>query len=101
MFDINFDITTREIIFSNNDFATTKNPSVQNGGILLYARGMNPVSPMLGVGILDVINGGMTRATFELNRWQAQAKTDGATIASWSGQPLNGSADILTEVSYL
>lgn len=99
--DIQFDITTREIVFKNNDFELTKNASVQNGGILLYSRGANPVSPMLGVGILDIINGNMTRATFELNRWQAQAKNDGATIAAWTAEPLNGSANILTEVSYV
>lgn len=98
--DILFDISTREIVFKNNDFATTKNPSVQNGGILLYGKGVNALSPMLGIGILEIINGNMTNGAFELNRWQAQAKLDGATIAAWQAEPLNGSANILTEVSY-
>ena len=99
--DILFDITTREIVFKNNDFETTENASVQNGGILLYSKAANPLVPMNGVGILDVINGDMSNATFELNRWQTQAKNDGATIATWTAEPKNGSAKILTEISYL
>jgi len=100
MKDILFDITTREIVMKNNDFATTENPSVQNGGIILYSQCANPLVPMMGVGILNIINGNMTKAAYELNRWQAQAKTDGATIATWTAEPIGGSANIHTDISY-
>lgn len=100
MNDITFDIVNREIVLKNNDFEQTVNPSVQNGGILLYSRCANPVLPILGIGILEVINAGMSKVAYELNRWQSQAKDDGATIAGWKSNPVNGSADIITDISY-
>lgn len=100
MIDIEFDIRTREIVFKDNDFKLTKNPSVQNGGIILYSSCANPLAPMVGIGILEVIGGNMTKGTFEMNRWQAQALNDGATIASWSAKPIKNDFEVLTKVSY-
>lgn len=102
MNDIAFDITTREIFMQKDDFLTTTNPSVQNGGILLYGRGMNPLLPMFGIGLIpEVIEGNTRDFTYELNRWQAMAILDGATLAKWtaSGLGYQGKDEIL--VNYL
>jgi hypothetical protein len=102
MFDILFDITTREIVMNNNDFATTANPSVQNGGIALYSRCANLRFPMFGIGVEDLMNGDMTKAAYEMNRWQVMTKNDGADIARWSAAPFAGNqVAIQTEVSYV
>jgi hypothetical protein len=101
MYDISFDIESREIIMKNNDFATTDNPSVQNGGIMLYSRCANLQFPMAGIGVEDMIGAGLTKATYELNRWQAMAKNDGATVAKWKAEQLPGGIiAIEPEVSY-
>lgn len=100
MLDILFDIKAREIVFANNDFATTTNPSVQNGGILLYARVFNNQAIMSGVGMIDVLNSKMDKVAFELNRWQAQAKLDGATLAAWTANNVGPDAIIETDISY-
>ena len=104
MFDIEFDITTREIFFNDGpsgDFISTTNPSVQNGGILLYARTPNLTNPILGIGIEQIMNSNSANATFEMNRWKAQAVTDGATIATWEGTQIAGGLDIKESVNYL
>jgi hypothetical protein len=88
MYDIAFDITTREIIMKGNDFFTTINPSNQNGGNILYSRCANPLAPMTGIGILEIIGANGSKAAFEMNRWQAQTLNDGATIAKWKSSPL-------------
>lgn len=88
MQDIYFNTVTREISIKNGDIVLTDNPSEQNGGILLYAKGFNLSFPLLGVGINDVINAGAgTDAVFELNRWKQQALNDGATGAEWKKLP--------------
>jgi hypothetical protein len=107
MQDILFDITTREIVLigagDNSDFETTGNPSIQNGGILLYSRGANIDLPMVGIGLIpDVINGPVSDFTFEMNRWRAQAIADQATLARWTPQKISsGAIASLTEISYL
>jgi hypothetical protein len=101
VFDIQFDIVTREIVMKDNDFTTTENPSVQNGGILLYSRCTNLGQPMAGIGMEEVIGADMTKTAYELNRWQQMAKDDGATIAKWSAIQLpNNVVGFQTEVSY-
>ena len=101
MKDVLFDLENREIVIAGNDFETTENPSVQNGGIILYSSGANPLRPALGVGIIKVVNGNVTNLAYEMNRWQTQLNEDGATIAKWSAEPVNGDAAIHTEQSYL
>lgn len=101
MRDILFSIITREIVMSNNDFAVTDNPSVQNGGILEYSLGAFPLTPMYGVGIVPQVIGGARRdLVFLLNRWQQQAYQDGATLAKWIIEPANGDEELFNFVSY-
>lgn len=84
MKDIAFDITTREIVMKNNDFALTKNPSQQNGAIVLMSKGANPLNPVLGIGLLPgIINAPSTALTYDMNRWKSQVINDGATLARW------------------
>lgn len=102
MYDIEFDIVQREIIMDGNDFATTANPSTQNGGILLNSRCAFLSAPMAGIGLEDTINSSGTKLAFEMNRWKAQALNDSATICRWSavtGQ--SGVPDVIMEISYL
>lgn len=102
MNDIIFALATREIVLKNNDFATTENPDVQNGGILLYGICINPYLPIFGVGLTpDVINGNRKNFIVQLNRWQQQAYQDGATIARWSLLgPVGPKEKLLNEISY-
>lgn len=101
MFDIKFDITNREVFMLNGDFVATSNPSVQNGGILLYGRCIDPINPTVGIGIEEGINANGNKMAFELNRWQSMAIADGATIAKWTASNNGNDADILTDISYL
>lgn len=104
MNDIRFNIATREIDFTpdGSDFAVTSNPSVQNGGILLYSLGAFPLTPMLGVGLVpQVINGARRDFIYCLNRWQQQGYQDGATLAKWTIQDLPQHEEaLINEVSY-
>lgn len=102
MNDIAFSIVTREIGMANNDFAVTDNPSVQNGGILLYAPCFNLVLPIFGVALVpQVINGARRDLVFTLNRWQQQCYQDGATLAQWSLKQLPGTQEqLINEISY-
>lgn len=71
---------------STGDFATTDNPSVQNGGILLTSRVAILSSPMNGAAVFEQAMGGhISDATKELNRWKAMCITDGAKMAKWNG----------------
>lgn len=100
MNDLLFDIVTREVVIKANDFETTVNPSVQNGGILLYSRCSNLSAPMVGIGILEIINGPLSRMVFEMNRWQQQLVNDGGR-GKWSSKPIAGAQEIDTQVNYL
>lgn len=102
MNDLEFDIVTRELVMVKGDFATTTNPSVQNGGSILYSRGANPLAPMIGIGLIpEVIEGTPKVLTYELNRWQSMAYADGATLAQWTAIPSPRNSDVLTDISYL
>lgn len=108
MQDFLFDIVAREIVLTDGthgDFVTTTNPSVQDGGAILYSRGVNLRNPMVGIDIDSIVNGGAGSPTpaFDLNRWKSQALTDGATTAKWTAgavQP-NGEFAYTIQVSYL
>jgi|ERR1035437_1207095 hypothetical protein len=99
MLDIKFDIVAREIIWLDTDpngFVLTDNPSEQNGGILQFSRAAILQSPISGIGIEEVINSGITKTTYEMNRWKNQAIADGATVANWKATP--NANDVLIEV---
>lgn len=98
MTDIEFDVINREIVLAGNgDFSVTANPSVQNGGIILLSRCGIINSPMLGVGLEDVINAPTSKTAYELNRWQNQCVQDGATVAQYSIK----APKVITDISYL
>lgn len=101
MNDLLFDIVTRELVMADNDLVTTSNPSVQNGGILLFSRCAFINNPMIGVGMEQTIGGSPANATFELNRWKQQAIADGATLATWNASYPNGNLTFETNQSYL
>lgn len=108
MLDFLFDIIKREIVLSqgtHGDFVTTVNPSVQNGGALLYSRGTNLRNLIAGIDINTIVNGGAgsPAPAFELNRWKAQALNDGATKAKWTAGDVQFNADFqfTTIISYL
>lgn len=102
MQDLKFDIVTRELVMKNNDFVLTPNPSIQNGGILCYSRGANPLRPTFGIGLIpEVIDGNPKVLTYELNRWKFQAIQDGATFAEWTADPSARNSDVDTKISYL
>ena len=85
----------------DSDFKITKNPSIQNGGIMLYSHCSNLLNPVAGIGMQELIGGNMTKVAYELNRWQTMAKNDGASIARWAAAPYGGNeVAITTEVSY-
>lgn len=85
-----------------NDFGQTTNPSVQNGGILLYGRCFSTLKPMFGIGMIpEIINGPAQDLAYEENRWVSQATIDGATLASWSSQLAPGGADTFNDIDYL
>ena len=108
MYDIEFDITARDIVltaplFSGvEDFATTNNPSAQNLGNLLFSRCSNTTWPMVGIGMEEVIGSDLTKTAYEMNRWKAQAILDGATVAKWTALTVPpNTVDVLVEGSYL
>lgn len=102
MTDIEFDITTREIVLAeDDDFSVIENPSVQNGGIIQYSRCAFVNNPMLGIGMEQIINSNDISAAYEMNRWQSQCKNDGATIAKWSGTTNGNNLVVKTQISYL
>lgn len=102
MQDLQFDIVTRELVMDKNDFVITKNPSIQNGGNLLYSRGANPLLPMYGIGLIpEVIEGNAKVLTYEMNRWKFQAVQDGATLAQWTATPGQRNSSTEIDISYL
>lgn len=105
MLDLLYDIVKREIVLApNGDLVTTTNPSVQNGGALLYSSGANIDVPDAGIDIERLLNGGAGNPSpsFELNRWRTQAINDGATLAEWKSNPLNaGPFKFEIQISYL
>jgi hypothetical protein len=97
-----FDIITREINYINGNFGLTENPSIQCGGIIEFSRCAFINTPMLGIGMEDTINANDSKTAYEMNRWQSQCKTDGATLAKWSSENLVGNKiQVNTSISYL
>lgn len=106
MQDILFDIITREVVMfkeatPTEDMKLTSNPSVQNGGILLFSRCANVTNPIPGIGMEQVMNGNSYNATFEMNRWKQQCLADGATLATWNGVTENNVLKFTTDQSYI
>lgn len=101
--DIIFDPILRDLVFApDGDFATTDNPSTQNGTILLEARCMNILQPQFGIGFNSQVLGGDTsQAAFQLNRWTAMVRADGG-VANWKrkNNPPNINFDFEGNVSY-
>lgn len=100
MNDILFDVVTREMVMQNNDFAITSNPSIQNGGIIQYSRCSFLSTPMLGIGMEDLINSATVKTAYEMNRWQQQCKQDTATIAKWTATQTGQVIKINIQISY-
>lgn len=98
--DILFDPITRDIVLKGNDFITTDNPSVQNGGILLYARASNLLRPDFQIGIEEVMGSNMGKVTYEMNRWKAMANADGATLVNWSASNSGNDFGLNLNISY-
>lgn len=103
MNDIQFDIVSREIMFtgqgSNSDFTLTQNPSVQNGGSLMLSRAANIYLPIFGIGIEDFINSNMTTGAAELGRWKQQVQQDGGK-GNYVGSPNINDIDFNLLVEY-
>ena len=100
MNDLVFDIVARELVMLSGDFTTTSNPSVQNGGIIEESRCAFISNPMLGIGLEDIINANAGKAAYEMNRWQSQCKSDGATLAKWNATYTGTTAQLNTFISY-
>ena len=84
MLDLAFDIETREVQTENGDFQIAENPSIQNGGILLYSQNALILNPTLGIGINGVIGSPVSKVAYEMNRWKKQAMDDSAKNASYT-----------------
>lgn len=101
--DIVFNPITRDLEFApDGDFATTDNPSTQNGTIMLEARCMNILFPTFGIGFNSQVLGGNTsQAAFQLNRWVSQIRADSGA-GSWKrkANPPGVQFDFECEVSY-
>jgi len=102
MNDITFDINTRDLVISSGDFATTGNPSVQNGSIIKEARCLSPLSPIWGIGLMDIINAPVEKTNYEMSRWSQQAKDDGAVKATSqvTNDPVSKITNINIQIQY-
>ena len=104
MEDILFDIVTREIVITgqgdNSDFELTQNPSVQNGGIIMYGRGFNIYSPIYGIAVQEFLNGNMTNAAVQLARWKQMVQADGGK-GTYVSSPNPREIDFKIDVDYL
>lgn len=104
MEDILFDLITREIVFngigSNSDFELTQNPSVQNGGIIMYSRAANIYSPIFGIAVEQFMNGNQTNAAKELARWKQQVSQDGGK-GTYTSVPNERELDFDLKIDYL
>lgn len=103
MEDILFDLVSREIVFSgsgnNSDFDLTQNPSVQNGGVIMYGRAFNIYQPIYGIGVEEFMNGNMTNAAAQLARWKQQVQADGGK-GSYTSKPIPNDIDFTIDVEY-
>ncbi len=72
---------------STIDFVVSTSPatlSTQNAGIILIGRGFNISAPNYGISVSEIINGSITNAAFQMNRWKSQVLADGARTATWN-----------------
>ena len=81
MSDIKFDIETMELVIENGDFVLELNPSVQNGGLILYTKNAFLIYPLLGIGINSMRNLNQSQIQKLLYKWQSQVVADGANSA--------------------
>jgi hypothetical protein len=104
MEDILFDIITREIVFEgkgdDSDFELTQNPSVQNGGIIMYGRAFNIYRPIFGIAVEEFINGNQTNAGAQMSRWQSQVIADGGK-GTYKTSTNPNDIDFIIDVNYL
>lgn len=98
MLDILFDIAKRDVVLQNGDFVKTTSPSAQNGSLILTSRCAYVASPLLGIGILDLLNSNGSKVIYEMNRWKQQVKDDGGR-ATWSTDNKTG-IPFIAEVNY-
>ena len=84
MTDLEFDITTRELVVENGDFKHTSKPSVQYGGIIRDSRCAFLRTPTIGVGIQEIINSPISEVNYEMNRWKQMCIADGAKVADFT-----------------
>ena len=87
MNDIFFDITTMELVIKDGDFVLNPNPSVQNGGLILYTKNAFLNTPLLGIGINSMRNLSKNDNLKSLYTWQQQVIADGAESASATQTP--------------
>lgn len=102
MKDILYDIKKRDVVMTaNNDFATTDNPSVQNGGLLLLARANNIKNLIMGIGINQIRGGTVAQAAYEMSRWKQQVKEDGGRGTVNTTSDGEGNVSFTWGVNYL
>ena len=76
MADFLFDPNTRDVVIKDGDFVLVDDPSEQNGGILRDAHCFSIYNPNYGIGLERVINSGVEKVNYEMNRWQSQIAAD-------------------------
>lgn len=101
MFDIKYDIEAQDVVMKDGDFATTTNPSVQNGGILLLFRAFNVNNLILGIGVNQIRGGSVLQANYEMNRWKQQVYTDGGRANVITKTDQSGNTNFGWEANYL
>lgn len=100
MKDLYYDIEAQDLVVKNGDFVLTDNPSVQNGGIILLARGPNSLNPILGINVRQIQGGSLLQANYEMNRWKKQVFSDGGRASVTSLSDLAGNTKFNWQVSY-
>lgn len=100
MKDLYYDIEAQDLVVKNGDFVITDNPSVQNGGIILLARGPNSTNPILGINVRQIQGGSVLQANYEMNRWKQQVVSDGGRASVTTQQDNEGNTTFQWQVSY-
>jgi hypothetical protein len=101
MGDLYFNPETRDLIIKNGDFVITDNPSIQNGAIMRDAHCFSIYNPIYGIGLERVINSGISKVNYEMNRWKSQVKQDGATQANFDPSSENNIVNVDISISYV
>lgn len=100
MKDLYYDIEAQDLVVQNGDFVLTDNPSTQNGGIILLARGINSKNPILGINVEQIRSGSVLQANYEMNRWKQQVIADGGRASVTSKTDMAGNTMFNWQVSY-